>query len=114
MEVLRRLVLFSHLGYPEWGCHRDRTLRAEPRTTRTGANTPRAWLLHGAERDELDVPELASRVPGGSTRELPPIRIVLPAAERPQLLVTEGGLPSLLVIGDDNSPFHPQPAWPLT
>jgi len=77
-------------------------------------DTPRAWLLHGAERNELDVPELASRVPGGSTRKLPPIRIVLPAAERPQLLVTEGGLPSLLVIGDDNSPFHPQPAWPLT
>ena len=76
-------------------------------------DTPRAWLMHGAERDELDVPELASRVPGGSTRKLPAIRIVLPAAERPQLLVTEGGLPSLLVIGDDNSPFHPQPAWPL-
>jgi len=77
-------------------------------------DTPRAWLLYGAGRNELDVPGLAAGIPGGSTRELPLIRVVLPAAGRPRLLVTEGGLPSILVIGDDNSPFHPQPAWPLT
>jgi hypothetical protein len=31
-----------------------------------------------------------------------------------QVLVTEGGFPSLFVIGDDNSLLHPQPAWPLS
>jgi hypothetical protein len=76
-------------------------------------DTPRAWLLHNGRRDPVDVPELASRIPGGSTRRIPPIRVMAPAQEHPQLLITEGGLPSILVIGDDNSPFHPQPAWPL-
>jgi hypothetical protein len=77
-------------------------------------DTPRVWLLHDGRRDQLDLPDLASRIPGGSTRQLPGIRVVAPATDRPRLLVTEGGLPSVLVIGDDNSPFHPQSAWPLS
>jgi hypothetical protein len=77
-------------------------------------DTPRAWLLHNGRRDPLEVPELTSRIPGGSTRRISPIQVTVPAQEHPQLLITEGGLPSILVIGDDNSPFHPQPAWPLS
>ena len=76
-------------------------------------DTPRAWLLHNTRRDEVVVPGLASRLPGGSSRHLPPIRLTAPTAELPRFLVTEGGFPSVLVIGDDNSPFHPQPSWAL-
>lgn len=67
-----------------------------------------------SQRDEVLVPGLGSRLASGSTRNLPPVRLNTPAAERPLLRVTEGGSPSVLVIGDDNSPFHPQPAWQLT
>ena len=77
-------------------------------------DSPHLWLvLHGV-RDEVIVAGLSSRVPGGSVRQLPQIRLVSPASDNPQLVVTEGGLPSRLVIGDDNSPFHPQPGWQLT
>jgi hypothetical protein len=77
-------------------------------------DSPRVWLVHHGVRDEVIVPGLSSRVPGGSVRPLPQIRLVSPASDSPQLVVTEGGFPSRLVIGDDNSPFHPQPGWPLT
>lgn len=77
-------------------------------------DNPRAWLLHHGQRDEVLVPGLGARLASGFTRNLPPVRLNTPAAERPLLLVTEGGFPSVLVIGDDNSPFHPQPAWQLT
>lgn len=76
-------------------------------------DSPQVWWLHDGRRDEVVVPGLASRVPGGSTAHLPPIRLTSPRAGRPALEVTEGGWPSVLVIGDDNSPFHPRPAWPL-
>lgn len=76
-------------------------------------DTPRAWLLHHGRRDEVAVPGLASRLPGGSSRQLPPIRLTAPEAELPRFLVTEGGFPSALVMGDDNSPCHPQPSWLL-
>jgi len=77
-------------------------------------DSPRVWLVHHGVRDEVIVAGLSSRVPGGSVRQLPEIRLVSPASDSPQLVVTEGGFPSRLVIGDDNSPFHPQPGWPLT
>jgi hypothetical protein len=77
-------------------------------------DTPRLWLLHNGRRDQVLVAGLTSRVPGGSVRLLPQIRLVSAASENPMLVVTEGGFPSRLVIGDDNSPFHPQPAWPLS
>jgi hypothetical protein len=76
-------------------------------------DTPRVWLVHNGRRDQVAVAGLTSRVPGGSVRQLPPLRLVSPASEGPQLVVTEGGFPSRLVIGDDNSPFHPQPSWSL-
>jgi len=76
-------------------------------------DTPRAWLLHNGLRDPIEVPDLTSRIPGGSTRRIALTPMTVPAQEHPQLLITEGGLPSFLVIGDDNSPFHPQPAWLL-
>jgi hypothetical protein len=77
-------------------------------------DTPRVWLIRNGHREEVIVPGLNARVPGGSVRRLPTMALTAPANESPQLVVTEGGFPSRLVIGDDNSPFHPQPAWPLT
>ena len=76
-------------------------------------DTQRVWLLHNGVRDEVIVSGLAAPVAGGTTRDLPPRRVTAPGGDDAQLLVTEGGFPSALVIGDDNSPFHPQPAWPL-
>lgn len=61
------------------------------------------WLVHNGRRDEVIVAGLTSRVPGGSVRRLPQIRLRSPASESPMRVVTEGGLPSRLVIGDDNS-----------
>jgi hypothetical protein len=77
-------------------------------------DTPRVWLIRNGHREEVIVPGLNARVPGGSVRRLPTMALTAPASESPQLVVTEGGFPSRLVIGDDNSPFHPQPAWALT
>lgn len=77
-------------------------------------DTPRAWLVHGGHVDELHLPQLALRTPGGTTRELPEIRLVAPASEAPEFVISEGGFPSRLVIGDENSPFHHRSGWPLT
>lgn len=76
-------------------------------------DTPRMWLVQNGRRDEVSVPGLASAIAGGFTRTLPTIGLTAPTTRRPMLLVTEGGFPSMLVIGDENSPFHPQQAWPL-
>lgn len=118
------------LAIGEWKCFDDWCATVTS-TTRTGdvvlvsltvqnqgrreqaPDSPRVWLVHHGVRDEVIVAGLTSRVPGGSVRALPQIRVVSPASESPQLVVTEGGFPSRLVIGDDNSPFHAQPAWPL-
>lgn len=77
-------------------------------------DAPRVWLVHAGHRDQVMVAGLASRVPGGSVHQLAPIELTAPTTESPRLLVTEGGVPSLLVIGDDNSPLYPQPSWPLS
>jgi hypothetical protein len=77
-------------------------------------DSPHAWLLLDGQRNELVVPELGARIAGGSTRQLPPLLVSAPTTQHPRLLITEGGFPSVLTIGDDNSPFHPQPAWPLS
>lgn len=91
------------------------TLSVQNRGRREQApDTPRAWFVHDGRRDQLAVPGLASRVPGGAVQALPQIRLMAPRSESPMLVITEGGFPSRLVIGDDNSPFHPQAGWPLT
>jgi hypothetical protein len=77
-------------------------------------DTPRVWLVHNSRRDEVSVPELASRVPGGTLRQLREVRLSVPSSEGPVLVITEGGFPSRGVIGDDNSPFYRQPAWLLS
>ncbi len=75
-------------------------------------DTPQVWLVHDGRRDKVVLPALESRLPGRSSQHLR-VRVVAPATEHPLLLVTEGGFPSALVIGDENSPLHPQPAWQL-
>ena len=76
-------------------------------------DTPRAWLTGDGGRDEVSIPGLAARVPGGSTVALAPVTLVAPASGHPAFLVTEGGFPSILVIGDENSPFHAPSRWEL-
>ena len=77
-------------------------------------DNPQVWLLRNGRRAAVNVPGLTSRVGGGSVRQLPAIPLTSAAAQGTQVLVTEGGFPRLLVIGDDNSLLHPQPAWPLS
>jgi hypothetical protein len=119
-----------NLAIGEWKCF-DEWCASVTSTTRTGdevlvtlsvqnrgrreqaPDTPRVWLVHNGRRGQLVVAGLTSRVSGGAVRQLPQVRVVSPASESPQLVVTEGGFPSRLVIGDDNSPFHPQPYWSL-
>ncbi len=76
-------------------------------------DTARAWLLHGDARDAVPVPGLDARIAGSNTTALAPVQIAAPVSAHPSLLVTEGGLPSVLVIGDENSPLHPPRSWPL-
>lgn len=75
-------------------------------------DTPRVWLVRQGRRDAVVVSGLESGLPGRSSRHLR-IQLVAPETENPLLLVTEGGFPSALVIGDENSPLHPQLAWRL-
>jgi hypothetical protein len=81
---------------------------------RQAPDTPRMWLIDDGRRDEVSVPGLASAIAGRFTVTLPPIALTASSTGRPMLLVTEGGFPSGLVIGDENSPFHPQRAWQLS
>ncbi len=80
---------------------------------RQAPDTPRVWLVRRGRPERVVVPELSAPVAGGSTRELPPIQVTSTAAQRSLLLVTEGGFPSRLVIGDENSLLHPRLAWRL-
>ena len=64
-------------------------------------------------RDEVVLTALTQPVAGGTAVVLPAITLDAPAFGRPKLVVTEGGWPSVAIIGDENSPFHAQPGWDL-
>jgi len=76
-------------------------------------DSPHVWLVHDGHRDEVTVAGLARPVAAGTTVALPALTLTAPASGRPELVATEGGWPSVVVIGDENSPFHPQPGWDL-
>jgi len=76
-------------------------------------DSPAVHLVTGAGSTPLRVPGLDQRLAPGQAVTLVVLVTVGPAARRPRLLVTEGGAPSRLVIGDENSPFHATSTWPL-
>jgi hypothetical protein len=72
-----------------------------------------AFLLSIDRRTPIQVPGLRQRLEPGQTTMLQ-LTIALPTAGlAPQLLITEGGFPSHLVIGDENSPWHAKSSWSL-
>ncbi len=130
MLVASTIATTRDLRVGEWKCFDEwcATLTAAPRAgddvqvvlslrnsgrREQAPDSPRVWLVHGPVREEVVVPDLGSRIAGGGTRQLPAVHLRAPLPEQPLLVVTEGGFPSFLVIGDDNSPFHPQRGWRL-
>jgi hypothetical protein len=76
-------------------------------------DNPAAYLMTNASTTPILLPGLDQRLQPGQEVQLH-TRITIPAAAHdPRLLVTEGGFPSHLVIGDENSPWHAKATWPL-
>jgi len=76
-------------------------------------DSPAAYLVIDGGRARIAVPGLDQRLAPGQTVDLS-IAVAVPASARdPQLLITEGGFPSRLVIGDENSPWHAPATWAL-
>jgi hypothetical protein len=75
---------------------------------------PHAFIVADGRTIPVTIPSLTDRIEGGSIN---PIDVNLPVpGETRQVgfLVTEGGGPSMLVIDDENSPFHAKSVWNLT
>jgi hypothetical protein len=72
-------------------------------------DAPHAYLVSNGHRITLTVPGLAQRL---DSREGKALYVT---ASRPargtQLLITEGGFPSVVSIGDENSPLHARTTW---
>jgi hypothetical protein len=74
---------------------------------------PHASVIIDGQASPIAVAGLDDQVrPEIATRLTLPIEVPR-AAGTAALLVTEGGGPSALVIGDENSPFHARSIWPL-
>jgi hypothetical protein len=76
-------------------------------------DAPRAFIVKTGHRIPVTVPNLTARVDGGSTVTLPVTVPLSGPAASAQLLITEGGFPSRLTIGDENSPWHAKQSWQL-
>ncbi len=76
-------------------------------------DTPRAFQVVDGKPTAIQCPKLTDEVGGfGET----PFTIQLPVpsgAKTLDFLVTEGGGPSAVIIGDENSPLHAKSVWPL-
>lgn len=76
-------------------------------------DSPVAYLVTDAGRRRVRVPGLDQRLRPGQEARLQ-VTVTLPgSADQPRLLITEGGFPTRLVIGDENSPWHARSTWPL-
>jgi len=74
-------------------------------------DTPRAFTVYDGVVEPLDVPHLTDRIAGHSENPFQ-IKLRIPSGIRTaDFLVTEGGGPSVAVIGDENSPLHPKSVW---
>lgn len=74
---------------------------------------PKAFLVEDGHPIPLQVPGLDQKVPGGSSNQIS-LKTAVPAGTGSlQLLVTEGGSPTLFIIDNENSPFHAKTAWNL-
>lgn len=76
-------------------------------------DAPRAFIVKIGHQIPITVPNLTGRVDGGSTVTLPVTVLLSGPAASAQLLITEGGFPSRLSIGDENSPWHAKQSWQL-
>ena len=86
----------------------SRARRAEQRP-----DSPAAYLVTASGRARIPLPGLDQRLAPGQMVDLR-FALAVPASVRdPQFLITEGGFPSRLVIGDENSPWHASATWPL-
>ena len=74
---------------------------------------PAAYLMTDTGTMRIFLPGLDQRPQPGQQVPLHTTLTIPAAALAPQLLVTEGGFPSRLVIGDENSPGHAKATWPL-
>jgi hypothetical protein len=76
-------------------------------------DSPHAFIVVDGQTIPVQVPKLTDRIEGGSTNPID-VTVTVPAsAQSVGFLVTEGGMPSGLVIDDENSPFHAKSVWAL-
>lgn len=72
---------------------------------------PKLFLDANRSQTLLELPWLYERLDGREVREHCVFIPRKSEGERVKLVPVEGGWPSKLVIGDDNSPFHAKPYW---
>jgi hypothetical protein len=74
---------------------------------------PQAFLLTDGRATPISAPGLDQRLDAGRKATVRVLLRVPRQAADPLLLVTEGGFPARLVIGDENSPGHAKSVWSL-
>ncbi len=96
------------------GNHLD--LRVETSNTGRRAqrpDSPKLSLVFDGQAFGLACPQLNDRLEGHSQHPFT-ITIQVPdTVQKVDLIATEGGGPSALIIGDENSPFHGKSVWRL-
>jgi len=76
-------------------------------------DSPAAYLVTDSGRARIALPGLDQRLAPGQSVDLR-LAVAVPASARdPQFLITEGGFPCRLVVGDENSPWHAAATWAL-
>lgn len=76
-------------------------------------DAPQAFIVRDGHQVPVTISNLAGRIGGGSVVTLPVTVHLTGPAVSAQLLITEGGFPSRLTIGDENSPWHARQSWQL-
>ena len=76
-------------------------------------DSPRLFSIVNGKLSELVVPMICDRIEGQG-EHLMTFHVNAPSGAFVEILVTEGGGPSLLIIDDENSPFHAKSSWSVT
>lgn len=76
-------------------------------------DSPQVFSIVDGKQVKLNAPLIRERVEGHAERQVT-LHVDAPANSVVELLVTEGGGPSMLIIDDENSPFHAKSTWLVT
>lgn len=76
-------------------------------------DSPKLYSIVDGKLSTLECSAIRDRIEGHSERPLT-LHVAAPSRAKVEILVTEGGGPSMVIIEDENSPFHAKSTWDVT